>query len=284
MMEKRVIAALAGPTASGKTALAETLAHQFDFTIINIDSTLKFRFFDIGTMKPQNLRNRTMGIDTHHPFEMPSVADTIKLIEETPGDLLLVGGSLFYIKALITGLNPMPAHQTAVNEYVRHASDDWKKRAIGRLNISGDQYRAERELAMILASGRRREELNNLPRAPIIQEENVFFVDRPRPELHDRIVERTRFMLQAGLVNETAWLRTLGFENTFPMKFIGYRETMSYLQGQLPAQDLENRINIGTNRLLRAQSTWVKNFPRAQIGSPTHILDLLQKLPWKRVS
>jgi hypothetical protein len=139
-MQTPPLIAIAGPTASGKTAAALALAQRWPVEIISVDSALVYRGMDIGTAKP-SARERAVAahhlIDLCDPLEPYSAAqfrrDTLRLIDDIRArgrHPLLVGGTMLYFKALIDGLDDMPPADAAVREQIaRQAAEQGRSQA-----------------------------------------------------------------------------------------------------------------------------------------------------------
>ena len=286
--------ALAGPTASGKTAAAlaivRHLAPRMPVEIISVDSALVYRGMDIGTAKPTA---QELALAPHHlidildPLQSYSaaafVADATRLIDAIAarGALpLLVGGTMLYFKALLHGLDDMPRADAAVR-----AAIDAEARAVGwpamhaqlarvdpltaaRL-APADSQRIQRALEVYRVSGQplsafhtTTDIANNDHSARAI----VLFSLEPeeRSWLHGRIAERFEAMLEAGLLQEVQALRARGdLRADLPsMRCVGYRQAWQALDGEFPLPQLRERGVAATRQLAKRQLTWLRSMPQ----------------------
>jgi len=280
---------LAGPTASGKTAVALALAEQLPVEIISVDSALVYRGMDIGTAKPSAAERSTVPhhlIDLIDPVETYSAArfaaDATRLATEIRARgrwPLLVGGTLLYFRALRQGLDPMPASDPAVRAALdaRAAIEGWpalhaELAAVDPASASrlapGDSQRIQRALEVWQCSGR---PLSAWQRAgsagdardrwPLVSLEPV-----SRAWLHDRIAARFDAMLAAGLVDEVRTLRARGdLHPGLPsMRCVGYRQAWTALDaGDLAP--LRDAAIAATRQLAKRQLTWLRGMPERQL-------------------
>ena len=280
---------LAGPTASGKTAVALALAEQLPVEIISVDSALVYRGMDIGTAKPSAAERSTVPhhlIDLIDPVETYSAArfaaDATRLATEIRARgrwPLLAGGTLLYFRALRQGLDPMPASDPAVRAALdaRAAIEGWpalhaELAAVDPASASrlapGDSQRIQRALEVWQCSGR---PLSAWQRAgsagdardrwPLVSLEPV-----SRAWLHDRIAARFDAMLAAGLVDEVRTLRARGdLHPGLPsMRCVGYRQAWTALDaGDLAP--LRDAAIAATRQLAKRQLTWLRGMPERQL-------------------
>jgi tRNA dimethylallyltransferase len=291
--------AIAGPTASGKSALSMLIAARHPCEIISVDSALVYRGMDIGTAKPSREELAQVPhhlIDILDPTQSYSAAqfvqDATRLVAEinARGKLaLLVGGTMLYFKALIQGIDPMPA---AAPE-IRAAIDEEAARlgwpamhaqlgavdAITAARLSpNDSQRIQRALEVYRASGQplssfhqKNDQKQRL--APVFIEEfainNIALVTLPmislepvdRFWLHTRIAQRFDQMLQAGLIEEVQQLKSRAdLHLQLPsMRCVGYRQTWEMLDGLFPAPELRERGIAATRQLAKRQITWQRS-------------------------
>ncbi len=275
---------LAGPTASGKTAVALALARRLPLEIISVDSALVYRGLDIGSAKPSAAERAAVPhhlIDIVDPLEPYSaarfVADATRLAEaiRARGRLpLLAGGTMLYFKALREGLNPMPAADPALRAEIdaRAAVRGWPAlhgdlaevdpASAARL-APNDRQRIQRALEVWFSTGRTlsswQAAATSDARAawPLIALEPA-----SRDWLHARIAQRFDAMLAAGLVDEVRGLRARGdLHPELPsMRCVGYRQTWQALDhGDLTG--LRERGIAATRQLAKRQLTWLRSMP-----------------------
>jgi tRNA dimethylallyltransferase len=288
------VLALAGPTASGKTALAlafaEHMRHRRPVEIVSVDSALVYRGMDIGTAKPSAAERAAVPhhlIDILDPAESYSAArfcaDALRLVEEIRGRghlPLLVGGTMLYLKALRDGLDPMPPADPAVRAAIdaRAALEGWPvlHAELARLDPAtaarlapGDAQRIQRALEVHAVSGRPLsawQQGTQTRRGPELI--LVALEPRERGWLHARIEQRFEAMLAAGLLDEVAALRARGdLHAELPsMRCVGYRQAWAALDGG-PARRAELRLQgvAATRQLAKRQLTWLRGFTERRV-------------------
>ena len=292
---------LAGPTAGGKTAAALAVAQALPVEIVSVDSALVYRGMDIGTAKPSAAERAAVPhhlIDIRDPRETYNaaafVADATRLIADirARGRLpLLVGGTMLYFKALIDGIDPMPAADPAVRAaleadaaalgwpamHARLAAVDPPTAA--RL-APHDSQRIQRALEVWQASGRplssfhaTKNRANNEGGAS----GGVLFSLEPadRGWLHARIARRFDAMLAEGFLDEVRRLRARGdLSPGLPsMRCVGYRQAWEFLDahaapnvaGGRPDAALRERGVAATRQLAKRQLTWLRGMPARRV-------------------
>lgn len=280
---------LMGPTACGKTAVAEQLVQQFPFEIISVDSALVYRGLDIGSGKPDAA---TLGraphrlIDIRDPAQPYSAADfrsdALREIREVlaRGKVpLLVGGTMLYFKVLREGLADLPAAAPDLRRQLlaRAETEGWaalheqlqKVDPVAAARIHpNDPQRLLRALEVYEASGRPLSELQaEGQQAPgdDLPCQLLFFgmlpVDRAR--LHEQIAQRFHAMLAAGFVDEVVTLRKRGdLHPELPsMRSVGYRQVWEYLEGRYDHATMVERAIAATRQLAKRQLTWLRGWP-----------------------
>jgi len=287
--------ALAGPTASGKTAaalaLAEHLAPHGGVEIISVDSALVYRGMDIGTAKPTEEERAAVPhhlIDIRDPLQAYSAAefvqDTTRLIAEIQarGRLpLLVGGTMLYFKALFEGLDEMPRADPATRAALEAeaAARGWPALHAELAGVDpvtaarlapNDTQRVQRALEVWRLTGRpmssfhtgRDGAARGALACPLISLE-----PRDRAWLHERIAQRFDAMLAAGFLDEVLALRARGdLTPELPsMRCVGYRQAWEALDGQYPIQQLRDKGIFATRQLAKRQLTWLRGMPARQV-------------------
>jgi tRNA dimethylallyltransferase len=287
---------LAGPTASGKTAAALDLARTHRVEIISVDSALVYRGMDIGTAKPDAAERAQAPhhlIDLIDPRESYSAArfveDATRLIDavRARGALpLLVGGTMLYFKALLDGLDPMPAADPALRARLeaRAAQEGWAAlhAELARVDPAtaarlppGDTQRIQRALEVWMVSGRpmsawHRTDGTTVPSEAAVPPPGIrlFSLEPRRREwLHRRVDARFDAMLRAGLVEEVMALRARGdLDASLPsMRCVGYRQTWEMLDGDFPLAGLAERGSAATRQLAKRQLTWLRGMPWREV-------------------
>ncbi len=290
---------LAGPTASGKTAVALALASELPLEIISVDSALVYRGMDIGTAKPGAAERAAV---THHLIDIlePTqtysaaafAADAQRLAAEVRarGRLpLLVGGTMLYFKALREGLDAMPPANAALRADIDHqaALHGWPAMhgELARVDpvtaarlAPADAQRIQRALEVYRASGRplsdwHRDSTRHAPDGcawPLLALE-----PDSREWLHARIAARFDAMLASGLVGEVRALRARGdLHGELPsMRCVGYRQVWQVLErgDAAPSPSLREAAVAATRQLAKRQLTWLRSLPeRHRVACDTH--------------
>ncbi|MFC3683351.1 tRNA (adenosine(37)-N6)-dimethylallyltransferase MiaA [Hydrogenophaga luteola] len=291
--------ALAGPTASGKSAAALAIAQRWPVEIISVDSALVYRGMDIGTAKPSREEQAQVPhhlIDITDPLRAYSAAEFVRdaqrLIEEirsrgrTP---LLVGGTMLYFKALMQGLDDMPRADADVRARIEAAAaaHGWPAMHTELAKVDpttaarlapNDAQRIQRALEVFEVSGRpisafqtgdRRTANNPVPEGAFLSLEPA-----DRGWLHERIAQRFDAMLAAGFVDEVRRLRARGdLHPDLPsMRCVGYRQTWEALDaaGDAPLNaaqraELRDRGIFATRQLAKRQITWLRSMPQRRV-------------------
>lgn len=286
--------AIAGPTASGKSALSLLIAQRLPCEIISVDSALIYRGMDIGTAKPSRDELRQVPhhlIDILDPTQSYSAAqfvqDATGLIAQinSRGKLaLLVGGTMLYFKALIEGIDPMPTASPDIRAAIdaeaarlgwpaMHAQLAQVDPATAQRLSPNDSQRIQRAFEVFRASGlplssfhAKNAKNHNSALMDTAQSDADLIATMPlislepvsRVWLHERIAQRFDQMLQAGLIAEVQKLKSRSdLHLQLPsMRCVGYRQTWEMLDGQFPPSELRERGIAATRQLAKRQITW----------------------------
>lgn len=291
--------ALAGPTASGKSAAALAIAQRWPVEIVSVDSALVYRGMDIGTAKPSRdelARVPHHLIDITDPLDAYSAAEFVRdarrLIEEirsrgrTP---LLVGGTMLYFKALMQGLDDMPRADAGVRARIEAAAaaHGWPAMHAELAKVDpataarlapNDSQRIQRALEVFEVSGRPISSFQTgHARAtdnPIRDEAFISLEPADRAWLHGRIATRFDAMLDEGFVDEVRRLRARGdLHPDLPsMRCVGYRQAWEALDaaGDAPLNqeqlaELRDRGIFATRQLAKRQITWLRSMPQRRV-------------------
>ncbi len=287
---------LMGPTASGKTDLAISLAQLLNGEIISVDSALIYRGMDIGTAKPSK---QELALIPHHlidikdPSESYSVAefrqdaldliDTIYAKGKTP---ILTGGTMLYFKGLLEGLAELPKTDPGIREQVQaklneHGSGYLHDRLLQidpdsakRLHPN-DPQRLSRAIEVFLSSGKSMTYWHQQQSSQVFPHLNLQLAIAPqdRAVLHQRIEQRFDHMLANGLVEEVKELFERGdLDAEMPsIRCVGYRQIWSFLQGEVSLDEARYRGIVATRQLAKRQFTWLRSW------ESLHWLDSLEK-------
>lgn len=289
--------ALIGPTASGKTALAIEYAQKHPANILSLDSLALYKEIDIVSAKPTVEARQGIphfGLDVISPDEAFDVTLFIELYHEAKTksqnegkQLVIVGGTSFYLKTLIDGISPLPSIsestqertarqlQTSVTEAHRflHERDP---NYMQKIEMT-DRYRIEKMLNLYFETGLTPTEyFESHPPRPIITEAlPIYEIHVERELLRQRIRTRTETMMTMGLIEEVAALEQKYTRRPNCMKAIGIRETLDYFDGIYTQQELIEKITINTARLAKRQRTFNRSQFQEKVSLP---LDELRAL------
>lgn len=285
--------ALAGPTASGKTAAALALAARRPCEIVSVDSALVYRGMDIGTAKPSKKELAQVPhhlIDIRDPLQAYSAADFARDARQLIADIrgrgalpLLVGGTMLYFKALFDGMDDMPASDPAIRTELdaQAAALGWPAMHAELAQIDpataarlspNDSQRIQRALEVFRMTGQPLSTFHRRTQAaPGAQPEANYLLVSLEPTdrawLHARIAQRFDAMLAGGLVEEVQALRQRGdLTPDLPaMRCVGYRQTWEALDGLWPMAELRDRGIFATRQLAKRQITWLRSMPQRQV-------------------
>lgn len=288
--------ALAGPTASGKTAAALAIAQHYPVEIISVDSALVYRGMNIGTAKPSATELASVPhhlIDIRDPLHPYSAAEFVHdaniLITNITarGRLpLLVGGTMLYFKALADGLDDMPKADAAIRLAIAQeaTAKGWPALhaelalvdPITALRVKpNDSQRISRALEIYRLTGLPMAyfQQQNMPekRAARAHDSSatalISLEPNDRAWLHVRIAQRFDAMLAAGLLDEVKALRARGdLHADLPsMRCVGYRQAWEALDGSSPMAELRDKGIFATRQLAKRQITWLRSMPDRRI-------------------
>lgn len=311
-MKQRPLIIISGPTASGKTAtsirLANLFKNQITPRIINFDSLLFYQELLIGTAKPT--KEEQAGI-AHELVDIRSIRDPLNAADFTSLALallekcyeqqelpILVGGSGFYLRALVKGMyDSIDVSEEVREEGLRlyeaqgiepfilalkqhdperlaklHENDHYRiKRAWEHWRMTGRPVQAQGEEH---AGGDpydfSKHRLDNWTLHHI-------HLDLPRPQHAEIIAKRTHKMMDDGFIGEVQNLLNSGFNgHEKPMQSIGYKEILAHLNGELAFDELEERINGSTRRLAKQQRTFFARVTPKEIYHPINDIAKLE--------
>ena len=276
------IAAITGPTASGKTALAIRLARELGGEIISCDSMQIYRGMDIGTAKPTA---EELAAVPHHlidilPADAPySCSDYVKDAEAAVEDIvsrgklpIFCGGTGLYLDRLLKGGND---DEAACDESVRAELKDFYEQngvdALYERLLSLDPESAEtihknnvkrvmRAIEICLVTGKKKSEVDkkNSEITDKYDHRVITLAYNDRQTLYDRIDRRVDMMIEEGLVEETERLLADGvFERSLTAaQAIGYKELFPYLRGEESLENCIDELKRASRRYAKRQITW----------------------------
>ena len=276
----RVVAIL-GPTAVGKSQLALRLGLDRGGEIVNADALQVYRGFDVGTAKPTPQDRRRLRhhlIDILEPHERYSAGEFSRQARRVIGEIehrqklpIVVGGSGFYLRALLDGISPVPPANPETRRLLRQRlageglaalraelqvlDPDTAKRLDPR-----DPQRTLRALEVVMTTGR---PLSTWIAEHPVGEERIPAVriglTLPRAILYDRIADRVRSMMRNGWVEEVEELLSRGLVPSLPaFQAIGYRQLASYAMGGGSLETVMQDVIRATRRFAKRQETWYR--------------------------
>ena len=301
---------LMGPTATGKTALAVELAGRIGAEIVSVDSALVYRGMDIGAAKPSMAERAGVPhhlIDIRDPEETWSAADFADHAQQLIGEIhgrgrvpLLAGGTMLYFRALIEGLDAMPAVDPEIRSALRarlletgaaalhaelrsvdpvsalriHPNDP--QRILRALEV----YRSTGQPLSAFQSGRTRSLPDHWRCLALLPED--------RARLRERIAQRFDAMMGAGFEGELRRLvaRPLLTASHASQRAVGYRQGWQWLTGEIDEDRFRERAITATRQLAKRQLTWLRGMGGCERirAEGARVEDLLSRLPpeWNR--
>lgn len=275
---------IAGPTAVGKSRLALTVAELLGGEIISADSAAVFTGLDIGTAKPSLQDRATIphhGVDVVGPEATFSVADFQKLAYGAIQNIrargrlpMVVGGTGLWIRAVVRGYElPQNAGPSPLRIRLHDAAarDNFQslRRQLAVVDPASfraidphDHRRLVRALEVFMTTGR---PLNRSPAGTPSVRPIYWVLTRNVRELHTRIGERVRAMVEAGLAQETWGLLKVGIQpQAQSLSAIGYREMVDWIYGRTTETERNALIVKHTQNLAKRQLTWFRSEPDAR--------------------
>jgi tRNA dimethylallyltransferase len=272
---------IVGPTGSGKSELALQLAKEFDGEIVNCDSVQLYKFLNIGTAKTppherQGIPHHLIDIlnpDEHFTAGDYSRAARTVLHEITDrGKLpILVGGTGFYLRALINGLFTSPERNVELRERLARRKPGSLHRLLRRFDPAAasrihpnDTNKLIRALEICLES---RRPMSELFLERLTQPLTGFRVTKiglnpPRADLAERIDARCVRMFAGGLLDEVRHILSLGYPaDAKALLSIGYREAILHLSGRLSYEEAVRQTQAATRQYAKRQRTWFRREP-----------------------
>jgi tRNA dimethylallyltransferase len=277
---------IAGPTASGKTALAMTLAEQLGGEIVSCDSLAVYRLMEIGTAKPtlaERARVPHHCLDLYWPDEACTAGDYARAARAAIAEIrergklpIVAGGTGLYLRALLDGLAPTPTRDEALRERLREIARrreaKWLHRVLQRLDPraaaaihANDTPKLVRAIEVTLAAGAPQSTQWQQGREALEGYRLLQLGLGPdRERLYARIHSRAAAMFERGLLEETAMLRERYGDNCRNLAALGYKQAMSVLRGELTVADAVLAAQQGHRNYAKRQLTWFRREPAMQ--------------------
>lgn len=276
------IVCIAGPTASGKTALAVALAQELGGEVISCDSMQIYRGMDIGTAKPSP--DEMQGVPHHmldvaEPWEDFSVSRYCAMATPILDDILargktaiIAGGTGLYMDSLIRGNAFAPCPSTGIRQQLEQQADqvgmpamlsrlrDVDPDAAARLHLS-DRKRILRALEVYLETGKTITQ-HNLDTQALPPRYTPLWLGldfENRADLYRRIDQRVGIMLNMGLIDEIQSLLSRGIpKNSTALQAIGYKEFIAALDGACSVEEAADQVRQSSRRYAKRQLTWFR--------------------------
>lgn len=295
MVKNKQAIFLMGPTASGKTALALSLAKIFPIEIISVDSALIYRDLDIGSAKPTPGELVAVPhhlIDILSPLQNYSVADFLSDCNRKIGEIcsrgklpVLVGGTMMYFNALMNGISKLPEADYELRaklelEFNKFGNQIMHERLIALDPVSAakievnDTQRIERALEVCYLTGKPMSQVQTESKLAGIVDCDYLplaIVPSNRALLHQRINQRFDKMLADGFIEEVRQLKLSYPELTArhnSMRMVGYSQAWNFLAGNLTEVEMTEQGKAATRQLAKRQITWLRSMECVAIDDP----------------
>lgn len=275
------LAAIVGPTASGKSALGVWLAEQLGGEVVACDSTQLYRGFDIGTAKPRAAERRGVPhhlIDVLDPTEVATAGGYRQMVLAVLEDLrrrnrlpFLTVGTGLYLRTLLEGLAEIPQRSEELRARLRASAEEhqagYLHRILRRLDpqaaqkiAPADEQKLIRAIEVCLLVRKPISEVHRAGRKPLEGWRVVKIgLMPPREKLYERIHARTSSMLEHGWMGEVQGLVKSNFnDRAKPFDFIGYRELRAVMREEISLEQARDAIQRATRRYAKRQLTWFR--------------------------
>ena len=273
---------IAGPTASGKSALAIALARRHDGVVVNADSMQIYRDLEILTARPsadelRQCRHALYGyVGGHEPYSVGRWLADVKAVMEEQwriGSLpVVVGGTGLYFKALLEGLSPIPSVPDAVREHWRgearrlapaalHVVLEARDPVTAARLMPTDRQRVTRALEVLDATGRGLADWQRQRDRPVLAAEDaLLLVAAPeRAAIYARADERFDRMIAGGAIAEVERLAARGYSDDLPiMRALGVVPLLAAQSGSLPLLQAVRQAKLDTRHYIKRQETWLR--------------------------
>lgn len=277
---------ITGPTAVGKTAVALELARHIPAEIISADSRQVYRDMDIGTAKPtpEQLRQTPHHfINIRNPDEIYTAGEYGRAARRVVMDILhagklpvIVGGSGFYLQALLEGFSASLPSDLSLRAHLKHRLQNEGSgtlhaelmridpEAAARLHAN-DSHRIVRALEVYQLTGMPLSVLQQQKAEPAPFAYRVFCLTRERAGLYQRINQRVTQMLEAGLLEECRHLQAFGYSRDLnALQTVGYQECFQFLAGELSAETMKELMQRHTRQYAKRQLTWFRKMAHCE--------------------
>lgn len=297
----KLLIAVVGPTAIGKTALSIKLAHHFQTEILSADSRQFYKEMSIGTAVPTPTE---LAAAPHHFIQHISVEEDYSVghyerealqklddLFDTYNQLILVGGSGLYVDAVLQGLDYFPAVKEGTREQLQELQKKEGEKTLQQMlkKLDPDYYnevdlnntqRVVRALEVCVSSGNTFSSYRNKPKTPRNFKSIKIGLNADRQIIYDRINRRVDTMIEEGLVEEVRDLLSRKHKNA--LQTVGYRELFEYLEGSVSLGQAVEKIKTNTRRFSKRQLTWFRKDTSTKWFDyqtpPSEIIDYIKKM------
>jgi len=271
---------VAGPTASGKSALAIALAEQLDGEIVSCDSVAVYKLMDIGSAKPSaedRARVPHHCLDLYWPNEACTAGDYARAAREALAEIrergripIVAGGTGLYLRALLEGLAPAPPRDEALRERLREREatrgPGYLHRLLSRLDAraaeaihANDTPKLIRSIEVTLAARTPQSAQWAAGRDPLSGYRVLKLGLAPaREKLYERIDARCEQMFTRGLIEETAMLRDRFGDDCRALGSLGYAQALAVLRGEMSREQALTATQQGHRNYAKRQGTWFR--------------------------
>lgn len=285
--QKPTAIVIAGPTAVGKTALAIWVASRLDTQILSADSRQCFQELNIGVARPSPeelaqvhhyfIASHSIHSDMNAGMYTKYGLQALDTIFKQRPVALIVGGTGLYLKALLEGVDEMPAVPGDIRDQIQWQYQQnglsWLQQTVAaqdpvfwEQSEQDNPQRLMRALAFKQTVGKSIMDFRT--HKPASRPFNVIKIglELPRPALYDRINHRVALMMAAGLEEEVRALKA--FRNFNALQTVGYKEIFAYLDKQCSLEAAVSEIQKNTRHYAKRQMTWFKKDPETQWFDP----------------
>ncbi len=279
---------LAGATASGKSQVSLELAGRINAEIVSMDSMAIYRLMDVGTAKPTAEQRASVPhhlVDIVDPDEMFSTSRYHQMVHEVVPEIwsrgkevLFVGGTALYLKAILRGLFQGPPADWEFRKEIEADLEEFGDEYLHqRLELvdpvsahnlhPNDHRRIIRALEVFKTTGQPLSHLQmEFDQSTAEEDCRVFALRHARPILHQRIEQRVTTMFEKGLLDEVAEIRRkFDTLSRTAAQAVGYKEAMEHLDGRMSMEEAVERIRIRTRRFARHQETWFRGMTECRM-------------------
>lgn len=295
-MRKKLIAVV-GPTAVGKTALAIQLAQHYKTVVLSADSRQFYREMNIGTAKPDSSELNAVPhyfIDSHSVESVYSAGDferdALQLLQElfqTHDQVILVGGSGLFVRALTEGLDDLPQAPKEIRDRLnQQLADDGLAKLQDRLKaIDPEHYavmdfqnpqRVVRALEVFETTGNSIAFYQKGKQSARDFDVVTIGLNTDRAFLYERINKRVDKMMHDGLLGEAKELQA--FRHHPALQTVGYAELFDHFDGKISLEDAVDKIKQNSRRYAKRQITWFKKYGSTHWFEPSELQEILQFL------